>query len=85
MCAQALCCAMLSLSHVPLFATPWTAAHQASLSMEILQARLLEWVAVPSPGEIPNPGIEPVCLMSPALWQAGSSPPAPPGKPRIPK
>ena len=48
-CAQALCCAMLSPSHVPLFATPWAAAHQASLSLEILQARLLEWVAMPSP------------------------------------
>ena len=28
--------------------TPWTAAHQASLSMGILQARILEWVAMPS-------------------------------------
>ena len=34
------------LSHVQLFATPWTTAHQASLSMGILQARILEWVAV---------------------------------------
>ena len=30
-----------------LFATPWTAAHQAPLSMGILQARILAWVAVP--------------------------------------
>ena len=28
--------------------TPWTAAHQAPLSMEILKARILEWVAMPS-------------------------------------
>ena len=28
--------------------TPWTVAHQAPLSMEILQARMLEWVAMPS-------------------------------------
>ena len=27
-------------------ATPWTVAHQAPLSMEILQARVLEWVAI---------------------------------------
>ena len=27
---------------------PWTAAHQAPLSMEILRARILEWVAMPS-------------------------------------
>ena len=39
-----------SLSHVRLFATPWTIyiAHQAPLSMWILQARILEWVAMPS-------------------------------------
>ena len=33
----------------------------------ILQARILEWVAVPSPGDLPNPGIQPKSLMSPAL------------------
>ena len=38
----------LSLSHVWLFAAPWTVAHQAPLSMGILQARILEWVAMPS-------------------------------------
>ena len=35
-----------SLSHFQLFATPWTAARQAPLSMGILQARMLEWVAM---------------------------------------
>ena len=40
-------CAYL-LSHVQLFATPWTAARQAPLSTGILQARILEWVAMPS-------------------------------------
>ena len=43
MCAQALSC-------VRLFATPRTVAHQAPLSTGILQARALEWVAVPSSG-----------------------------------
>ena len=33
---------------VQLFATPWTVAHQAPLSMRILQARILEWVAMHS-------------------------------------
>ena len=33
--------------------------HQASLSMEILQARILEWVAMSSSGDLPNPGITP--------------------------
>ena len=36
------------LSHVQLFVTPWTIALQASLSMGILQARILERVAMPS-------------------------------------
>ena len=36
------------LSHVWLCATPWTVAHQAPLSMRILQARILEWVPMPS-------------------------------------
>ena len=37
---------MKLLSHVRLFVTPWTAAHQAPLSMGFFQARVLEWVAI---------------------------------------
>ena len=33
----------------------------------ILQARILEWVACPPPGDLPNPGIKPMSLISPAL------------------
>ena len=33
----------------------------------ILQARILEWLPRPPPGDLPNPGIEPISLMSPAL------------------
>ena len=40
----------------------------------ILQAKILEWVAIPSPGALPDPGTEPGSL----AWQAESSPP---GKP----
>ena len=40
-CAEPLC-------PVRLVVTPWTAAHQAPLSMDILQTRRLEWVAMPS-------------------------------------
>ena len=40
--------AALNLSRARLFVTPWTAACQAALSMGILQARILEWVAMPS-------------------------------------
>ena len=43
------CCAVLTgFSCVWLFANLWTAAHQAPLSMGVLQARILEWVAMPS-------------------------------------
>ena len=44
----------------------------------ILQARILKWVPFPSPGDLPNPGIEP---RSPAL-QVDSLPAEPPGKPK---
>ena len=37
-----------SLSRVPVFVTPWTVARQAPRSVGILQARILEWVAMPS-------------------------------------
>ena len=44
-----LCCAVLGCSgRVQLFTIPWTVTHQAPLSMGILQARILEWVATPS-------------------------------------
>ena len=59
---------MLSrFSHVRLYATLWTVAYQAPLSMGILQARILEWVAVPSSGDLPNPGVQPRALTPPAL------------------
>ena len=41
-------CILSHFSHVWLFATLWTIAHQAPLSMGILQATILEWVAIPS-------------------------------------
>ena len=41
-------CYAVLLSHVWLFETPWTVARQAPLSIGILQARILEWVAMPS-------------------------------------
>ena len=66
------------VSHVRLFATLWTVARQAPLSMGMLQQELLEWVAMPSPPPraFPKPMIEP---KSPTL-QAESLPSEPPGK-----
>ena len=46
----------------------------------ISQARILEWVAFPPPGDLPDPGIKPVSLASPAL-AGGFFTTEPPGKP----
>ena len=46
------------------FVTPWNVAHQASLSMGIPRQEHWSGFLVPSPGDLSNPGIEPV---SPAL------------------
>ena len=43
-----MCIRAYSLSCVQLFATPWIVARQPPLFMGILQARILEWVAMPS-------------------------------------
>jgi len=56
---------------------PGTVACQAPLSMGIFQATILEWVAFPSPGDIPDPGIEPI---SPTLAGRFFTT-EPPGKP----
>ena len=70
--------AVLSHSAVSDSATPWTVAHQAPLSLGILQAGILEWVTMPSSRGSFNPGIKP---RSPAL-QVNSSLPELPGKPK---
>ena len=48
----------------------------------ISQARILEWVAFPFPGDLPDPGIEPKSLALQAVLQADSLPFEPPGKPK---
>ena len=48
-----------SLSRVPLFATPQTVAYQASLSMGFSRQECWSGLPFPSPGDLPNPGIEP--------------------------
>ena len=66
------------LSHFsPVSATPWTVAHQAPLSMGFSRQEQCSGLPCPSPGDLPDPGIEPT---SPAL-QVGSLPLMPPGKP----
>ena len=53
-----------SLSCVQIFVTPWTLAHQALLSMEFSRQEHWSGQSFPSPGDLPDPGIE---LRSPAL------------------
>ena len=66
-----------SLSRVQIFATPWTVAYQAPLSMGFSRPEYWRGLPFPSPGDLPDPGIKPG---SPAL-QADSLPSEPPGKP----
>ena len=56
---------MKSLSHVRLFVTPWTVAPQAPPSMGFSRQEYWSGLPFPSPGDLPNPGIEPG---STALW-----------------
>ena len=59
---------MLSrFSCVQLFATPWTVTCQAPLSMEFSRQEDWSGLPFPSPGDLPNPGNQPMSLMSPAL------------------
>ena len=54
-------------SHVRLFATPWTVACQAPLSMGFSRQEYWSGLPCPPPGDLPDPGIEPESLSSPAL------------------
>ena len=60
-------CVLSRYSRVQLFVTPWTVAHQAPLSMGFSRQEYWSGLPCPSPGDLPDPGIEPMSLMSPAL------------------
>ena len=70
-------CALSHVSRVQLFATPWTVAHQAPLSMGFSRQEHWSGLPFPLPGDLP--GIKPA---SPTL-QADSLPTEPPGKPAL--
>ena len=59
----------------------WTAAHQTPLSLESSRQEYWSDLPCPPPKDLPDPGIEPIPLASPAL-QAGSLPTKPTGKPK---
>ena len=71
------------LSHVQLFATPWTVAHQAPPSMGFPRQEYWSGFPFPSLGDLLNPGIEPVSSASPALAE-GFFTTETPGKPLLP-
>ena len=70
----------LSISHSVAsdFVPPWTVAHQAPLFMGFPRQEYWSGLPFPSPGDLPDPGVEPRC---PAL-QMDSIPSEPPGKPQ---
>ena len=68
----------LLVSHVQPCENPWTAAHQAPLSMEFSRQEYWRGLPFPSPGDLPNLGIK---ARSPAL-QVDSLLSEPPGKPK---
>ena len=62
---------MLShFSPVQLLVTPWTAVHQAPLSMDSSRQEYWSGLPCPSPGDLPDPGVEPVSPEAPALQAA---------------
>ena len=54
-------------SHVCLFVTPWIVAHQTRLSMGFSRQDYWSGFPCPLPGDLPDPGIVPTSLVSPAL------------------
>ena len=61
------CIHVQSLSCFLLFATPWTIAHQAPLSMEFSSQECWSGLSFPSPGDLPHQGIKPKSPVSPPL------------------
>ena len=60
-------CVLSCFRLVRLFATLWTIAHQAPLSVGFSRQEYWSGLLCPNPGDLPDPGIEPKSLMSPAL------------------
>ena len=69
---------MKLLSRVRLFATPWTVAYQGPPSMGFSNQEYWSGLSFPSPGDLPDPGIEP----GSPTFQADALTSEPPGKPK---
>ena len=57
----------LDTKPVQLFMTPWTVARLAPLSMEFSRQEYWSGLPFPTPGDLPDPGIQLISLMSPVL------------------
>ena len=77
-----MCVCVKSLSRVRLLVTPWTVARQAPLSMGFSRQEYRSGLPFPSPGDLPDPGVEPKSPMAPAL-QADSLPLSHQGSPDV--
>ena len=60
-------CMLSCFSRIQLFVTPWTLARQPPLSMGFSRQEYWSGLPCPPPGDLPNPGIKPTSLASPAL------------------
>ena len=72
-------CMLSHFSRVQLFATLWTVARQAPLSMGFFRLEYWSGLLCPPPGDLHNQGLNPP-LPHLLHWQVGSLPLAPPGK-----
>ena len=77
-CVHTLSCSVVSYS----FVTPWTMALQAPLSVGFPRQEYWSGLPLPNPGNLPNPGMEPMSLASPAFVGRFFTT-APPGKPHM--
>ena len=64
---MSICVCVCTLMFFSDSATPWTVAHQAPLSMAFPRQEYRCGLPFPSPGDPPDPGIEPASLASPSL------------------
>ena len=60
-------CVLSRFGRVRLFGTPWTVAHQVPQSMGFSRQGYWSGLPCPPPWDLPNPGVEPMSLLSPAL------------------
>ena len=73
-------CVLSGFSRVQLFATLWTVAHQAPLSTGFFRQEYCSGLPCLPPGDLPDPGIEPMSPVTPEL-AGGFFTFEPPGKP----